>query len=146
MSVDRFNIRVYGLLTHGRQVLVSDERIQGIPVTKFPGGGLEYGEGTKEALVREVREEMGLEALDLEHFYTTDFFQRSAYRPGDQIISIYYRFRVADVGLVPTHALPAPGSGALHGQERFRWWDLATGRVEDLTLPIDRVVATLLLG
>ena len=49
-----FNIRVYGVLVNeNRQVLVSDELIRGKYYTKFPGGGLEYGEGTRDCLRRE---------------------------------------------------------------------------------------------
>ena len=41
-----FNIRVYGILINDKkQVLVSDEFIRGGYYTKFPGGGLELGEG-----------------------------------------------------------------------------------------------------
>ena len=41
-----FNLRVYGiLLGENKQVLVSDEFIRGSYYTKFPGGGLEFGEG-----------------------------------------------------------------------------------------------------
>ena len=39
-----FNIRVYGILIQDSNVLVSDEYIKGKNITKFPGGGLEYGE------------------------------------------------------------------------------------------------------
>ena len=51
-----FTLRVYGLLMHEGRVLVSDELIKGQRITKFPGGGLEYGEGLKDCLVREIRE------------------------------------------------------------------------------------------
>src|SRR3989337_3599557 len=87
----RFNVRVYGLLiTEEKQVLVSDERIRGGLYTKFPGGGLEYGEGTRDCLKREFMEEMNLSVEVGDHIYTTDFFQVSAFNPSHQIISIYY--------------------------------------------------------
>ncbi|MFM2327645.1 MAG: hypothetical protein RIR31_1847, partial [Bacteroidota bacterium] len=57
-----FNIRVYGILINeNKQVLVSDEFIRGMQITKFPGGGLEFGEGTRDCLKREFMEEMNLE-------------------------------------------------------------------------------------
>src|SRR5947208_16230579 len=87
----RFNIRVYAILINeDRQVLVSDEYIRGNYYTKFPGGGLEYGEGTRDCLKREFMEEMDLRVEIGAHLYTTDFFQISAFNPGHQIISIYY--------------------------------------------------------
>src|SRR6185295_18579844 len=86
-----FNLRVYGiLLGENKQVLVSDEYIRGGYYTKFPGGGLEFGEGTLECLVREFQEEINLEVEVVEHIYTTDFFQISAFDNKSQIISIYY--------------------------------------------------------
>src|SRR5687768_7046744 len=86
-----FNIRVYGVLVNeNKQVLVADELIRGNFYTKFPGGGLEYGEGTRDCLMREFMEEMGLKVDVGEHLYTTDYFQVSAFNPDHQIISIYY--------------------------------------------------------
>jgi len=75
-----FNIRVYGILiTDDNKVLVSDEFIRGNYYTKFPGGGLEFGEGTRDCLAREFMEEMNLKVKVEEHLYTTDFFQMSAF-------------------------------------------------------------------
>jgi len=89
--MNRFNIRVYGILVNDKkQVLVSDEYIRGGYYTKFPGGGLEFGEGTRECLKRELKEELGIDAEIGEHIYTTDYFQLSAFNPEHQIISIYY--------------------------------------------------------
>ena len=46
-----FNLRVYGILINKQQqVLVSDEYIRGMYITKFPGGGLEFGEGIQRAV------------------------------------------------------------------------------------------------
>lgn len=144
MSASRFNIRVYGLLIHAGSVLVSDELIKGQAVTKFPGGGLEPGEGTLECLRREIMEEMGLEVMNLRHFYTTDFFQQSAYRSEDQIISIYYTFEVERPEMLEAGS-PAQGKGSDPGQ-RFRWIPLKQARVADVDLPIDQVVLGMLIG
>ncbi|MDQ3101031.1 MAG: NUDIX domain-containing protein, partial [Bacteroidota bacterium] len=92
-----FTIRVYGLYVEHEKVLVSDEIIKGRQITKFPGGGLQYGEGLKECLVREIMEEMGAQAIELEHFYTTDHFQQSAFHTEPmQVISAYYSFKLKD--------------------------------------------------
>ncbi|HEX4374403.1 MAG TPA: NUDIX domain-containing protein, partial [Puia sp.] len=80
-----FNVRVYGILFGGnKKVLVSDEFIRGNYYTKFPGGGLEFGEGTRDCLKREFKEEMDLEVKITGHIYTTDFFQMSAFNPEQQ--------------------------------------------------------------
>lgn len=143
-----FTIRVYGLLIDpstplgaGRRVLVADEIIKGRRVTKFPGGGLEFGEGLKDGLIREIREELNLEAIDLTHFYTTDFFQQSTFHSTPmQVISVYYTFQVADPSDIRVAREPFEGISGTHEQEVFRWLDLANSCEEDLTLPIDRVV------
>lgn len=142
-----FTIRVYGILLHNDHVLVSDEIIKGRRITKFPGGGLEYGEGVKHCLVREIREEMGLEAMDLHHFYTTDFFQQSTFHSTPmQVISVYFTFRVADPEAIPV-VNEAFGDGtAMQDHELFRWLSLDEATDEALTLPIDRVVWDMLRG
>jgi 8-oxo-dGTP diphosphatase len=145
-----FTLRVYGILiwvpASGRpHVLVADEIIKGRRITKFPGGGLEYGEGTRECLVREIEEELGMEAFDLEHFYTTDVFQQSIFhdRPM-QVISVYYTFKVAEASSLAVLDSPfAYADPAM--KEGFRWLDLSTASSEHLDLPIDRIVLGMLM-
>lgn len=143
MTATRFNIRVYGLLFHAGSLLVSDEVLFNVHVTKFPGGGLQPGEGTLDGLKREIREELGMEAKRLKHFYTTDFFQPSAFHVEDQIVSIYYTFEVDDPGAIKNGEPPPGGEG--EWQQRLRWLPLADAKVEDVDLPIDRVVMRMVL-
>jgi 8-oxo-dGTP diphosphatase len=145
-----FTIRVYGLLLHAMgpgdemHVLVSDEVIKGRQVTKFPGGGLEFGEGLKDCLVREIREELGQDAFGLEHFYTTDFFQQSTFHTRPlQVISVYYTFRVRDP--LSIHLLSSPFAYERPGVvEGSRWLPLRSSTDGDMHLPIDRVVLAML--
>ena len=98
MAINRFTVRVYGILfDDNKRILVSDEFIRGDYFTKFPGGGLELGEGTRDCLKREFKEETGLDVTVGEHIYTTDYFQQSAFNSNDQIISIYYFVEAKDV-------------------------------------------------
>lgn len=143
-----FTIRAYGLLLNEERshVLVADELIKGRRITKFPGGGLEYGEGLKECVVREVREEIGVEALDVRHFYTTDFFQQSAFHSTPlQVVSVYFTFRVHDAAAIPVVAEPFLGIAGPGDQEVFRWAPLTLPAEEAVTLPIDRVVWAMLV-
>ena len=134
-------LRVYGILIHNGHVLVSDESIKGQHITKFPGGGLEFGEGLKDCLIREIREEIGVTALDPVHFYTTDFFQQSGFHTTPmQVVSVYYTFRVADPEAISVVDVPFTGITGLGDQEVFRWLRIEGGREEELSLPIDRVV------
>lgn len=140
-------LRAYGLLLNEGRLLVSDELIKGRRITKFPGGGLEYGEGLKDCLIREVREEVGVEAIDVRHFYTTDFFQQSAFHSTPmQVVSVYFTFAVREPAAIPVVQEPFAGITGPGDQEVFRWIGLAASREEALTLPIDRHVWRLLKG
>lgn len=131
-----FNVRVYGILVNQKdQVLLSDERIRGNFYTKFPGGGLEIGEGTRECLKREFKEEMNIEVEVKDHFYTTDFYQQSAFNPDHQIISIYYHVHTTE-----TINLDEINSSN-EQSESFRFVNLSEFSEEDVSLPIDKVVA-----
>lgn len=90
MKINSFNIRVYGLLISDDQVLITHEHRKGIDMTKFPGGGLEKGEGIKDCLIREFREELGIGIEVGELFYVNDFLQVSAFNPSEQLISFYF--------------------------------------------------------
>lgn len=137
----RFNIRVYGLWINDRQeILLSDERMGDFRFTKFPGGGLEYGEGLYDGLKREWREELGVEIEILDHFYTTDFFQSSAFHTETQIISIYYLVRPLKMPEVVFSSSPFDFKTEEYQEEVFRWKSLDQQQPENVSLPIDRVV------
>ncbi|HXL54710.1 MAG TPA: NUDIX domain-containing protein, partial [Chitinophagaceae bacterium] len=146
------NVRVYGvLINEQKQVLVSDEYIRGNYYTKFPGGGLELGEGTRDCLKREFKEEMDLEVEIGEHLYTTDFYQVSAFNPAHQIISIYYRVKALEEIKVPLRTKEFDFDeqqmevyNRIKMTETFRFIDWTNFSAENVTLPIDKIVASLL--
>lgn len=135
MENKKFNIRVYGILINeNNHVLIADELIKGHKISKFPGGGLEFGEGTIDCIKREFLEETNNKIEVVEHFYTTDFFQASAFHPNHQVISIYYIVKPV-------------GEFIIKKSEEiveFKWIDLKTISADDFTLPIDKVVITML--
>lgn len=145
-------VRVYGILINEKkQVLVSDEYIRGGMFTKFPGGGLEFGEGTKDCLKREFKEEMNLEVEIGDHIYTTDYFQPSAFREGQQILSIYYSAKALEEISVPLRNKPFDFDEAqlkvyetTKEIETFRFIDWENFNEESVTLPIDKIIARLL--
>lgn len=133
----RFNIRVYGIcINENKEILLSDESFKGHEFTKFPGGGLEWGEGTRECLIREFQEEFQLEIEVGELFYLTDFFQASAFSEVDQVISVYYHIKLPK----NTHMLNQTGDKGEH----LHWVQLSGFHEDLLTFPIDRHVAKLI--
>jgi 8-oxo-dGTP diphosphatase len=139
MSQHRFNIRVYGILINeNNEVLISDECRGGMFFTKFPGGGLEWGEGLKDCLKREFQEELSIEIEPEELFYCTDFFMESAFRKTDQLISIYYKIAYNRTNELIFAEYITPFQEA---QEKFRWISLHEISEKTVTFPIDKVVA-----
>jgi 8-oxo-dGTP diphosphatase len=137
----RFNLRVYGLFLDDQQrLLVADEFDFGLKFTKFPGGGLEFGEGTIECIKRECIEEMGQKIDIISHFYTTDFFQESAFNPNDQLISIYYLIQISKPYHFSFSTKKFDFSVEKNGVRNFRFVPLDKLTNADLTFPIDKIV------
>ncbi len=145
-----FNVRVYGILKDSNNhVLVSDELIRGEYFTKFPGGGLEFGEGTRDCLKREFKEETNLDVTIGEHIYTTDYFQMSAFNKEHQIISIYYWVHVEEPIQLETKTklfdfLPHQLADTQGEYEVFRWIEWNDLTAETVSLPIDKIVVNLI--
>lgn len=150
MAIDRFTIRVYGILfDENKRVLLSDEFIRGDYFTKFPGGGMEFGEGTRDCLKREFKEETGLDITVGEHIYTTDYYQQSAFNPNDQIISIYYFVHAENISELRVktkifdfelHQIANPKGQS----EVLRWIDWNEFNEDSVSLPIDKIVVRML--
>lgn len=144
-----FNVRVYGILVHDNKLLVSDEHIKGMNITKLPGGGLEYGEGTIECVIREFKEELDLEIEVISHFYTTDFFVNSAFSTNNQVISIYYTVK-AKTQFNPKLAGFKIANKAfdfdkkIEGAQSMRWVELDKISENDFTFIIDKRIGEML--
>lgn len=139
MSQNRFNIRVYGILINQfSEILIADEVRGGHFFTKFPGGGLEWGEGLKDCLIREFQEELGIGIEIGDLFYCTDFFVASAFKNTDQLISIYYKVNFDQVNQLhfEGYSIPLTEEG-----ERFRWLPIGELSEDVFTFPIDKIVA-----
>ena len=113
-------------------------------MTKFPGGGLEFGEGTRECLEREMMEETGHRFEVLDHLYTTDFFVPSAFDPQIQVMSIYYRMRPLEEFRMETRDRPFDFVTYTENAQVFRWKSIHGLVPSDMTLVIDQKVAGLI--
>jgi|SRR5215217_1156173 len=138
-----FNVRVYGLLINSdNQVLISDEQSGERTFSKFPGGGLELGEGLIEALKREFMEECNVEVEVISHLYTTDFYEQSSFNDS-QILSIYYLVRPLNpLNLTFKTLVFDFDEGTL---QSFRWIGIDQLSTDDVTFRTDKTAIKLLL-
>ncbi len=151
MAISKITVRVYGILIgENKRVLLSDEFIRGDYFTKFPGGGLELGEGTRDCLKREFKEETGLNVTVGEHIYTTDYYQQSAFNANDQIISIYYFVSTDDdlsklsIKTKLFDFLPEQIADSKGQSEVLRWVEWNDLNEDAVSLPIDKIVVKML--
>lgn len=140
-------IRVYGIwIDEQGRVLISDERYGHHEFTKFPGGGLEPGEGTHDALRREWAEELNVTIEITQHFYTTDFCQWSAFHKETQVLSIYYLVTPQGQPGTPIYTEKQAFSYEGDKEEFFRWVKLNELHPDMLTFPIDKKIVSFLLS
>ena len=144
-SIKRFNIRVYGIFITDGKILVTDEFMLGTKMTKFPGGGLKYGEGTIDCLKRECREELNSEIEIIGHFYTTDYFQPSILLPEpQQIINIYYKIDIVKPYSFKISDKKFDFPEIIDGAQSFRFMNIHDLQPEEFTLPVDRKVLAMI--
>ena len=134
--MSQFNLRVYAFIINDKQeVLLSDEYEFGTFFTKFPGGGVEYGEGILDALKRELKEELNVDVLSSEFIFFNDFYQSSQFHVDRQITCFYYLVQcdtISHLGkekyLIPFH----------EPQEKQRWKKITELNSMDLSFQIDQ--------
>lgn len=135
-KVNYFNIRAYGFLVNEEnQVLLSDEREYGQEFTKFPGGGVELGEGVVDALLREFMEECGIPVQVVRHIHTTEDLVVSAFTHS-QVIAIYYQVKATAEDLEKISLAPRPPQG--EPVQAFRWVPIDDFDIMQLTFGIDQ--------
>lgn len=136
----KFTVRVYGLLVNDKQeILISDEFRFGRFFTKFPGGGVEHGEGLIEALKREFIEEIGINIEVNSLYYVNDFVQFSAFKSDEQLLSFYFWVSTSEWEKIPSSFYSIPFT---EETEKQRWIPLEKISPDHFTFPIDRLLAT----
>lgn len=124
-----FNIRIYGLLIEQNRLLITKEPFVDELIYKFPGGGLEFGEGLHDCLIREFKEELNLDIEVVQHIFTQENFIQSAINPDEQVLMIYYQVKAKNFEdfKVKTSDI-----------NEVIWKDLDELKVEDLTMPTEQ--------
>lgn len=152
ITVDSFTIRVYGvLLDSQKRLLLSDEYIRGNYFTKLPGGGMEFGEGTRDCLKREFMEETGLDVTIGDHIYTTDYYQVSAFNKKNQIVAIYYyAYANEPINVVtktkPFDFTPEQVADPQGQSEVLRWVEWDDLSVDTVHLLTDKIAIRMIKG
>lgn len=142
-----FTIRVYGLLIHNNQLLLSRENVLGEIFTKFPGGGLEFGEGIMDCLHREFREEVDISLSKSEHFYTSEEYVKSAFHnPPKQVICIYYLVETEEIDKIKI-GNPKQTKTLVKDEDQILYWcPLDKLKEQGIELPLDKLVIEKLLS
>lgn len=146
MEDSKFNIRVYAIFLYRKSVLLSHEYFKAQAFTKFPGGGLKFGEGTHDCLRREIREELNQEIREIRHFYTLDFFQPTRFYKDYQLLTIYYLACLQNPDSLSITSEFKAKDQKSNGLYRLRWVPLDQFQKEDLTFTADQEAAGKLLN
>jgi len=139
-------IRVYGLLIVQEHILFSEETHQSMVINKFPGGGLQQGEGTIQCITREFKEELGIEISVRNHHYTTDFFQPAVFDPDIQVLCIYYIVDPTANEKIFSVGGPSESFDHHDSEHKLYWKKCSELNVDDLTFPTDKAALALLLN
>jgi 8-oxo-dGTP pyrophosphatase MutT (NUDIX family) len=86
----RFRVGAYGLLRAGDSLLVTRTRTVLGTITNFPGGALELGEGSLDALRREFVEETGVQVRPTGLAHASERYFRSEAYPENQLVKLYW--------------------------------------------------------
>ena len=135
--MNQFNLRVYGfLINENHEVLISDEFEFKTFFTKFPGGGVEFGEGISDALKREFKEELNADIVSSQLIYFNDYFQESVFHKDVQVTCFYYHVTCKSIDHIGVKQYPIPFSAS---GEKQRWVKLAELTEKSLSFKTDQM-------
>lgn len=121
----KFNYRVCAMIIHENQVLaMHDERS---PYYYLPGGRVHFGESAEDAVQRELKEELGIEAaIDRPLWLTQSFFQEDVDLLHYHELCIYFLMDISGTDLLSRgNSFTCTENGHRHD---FEW--LAFGQLE----------------
>lgn len=134
-----YNLRVYGLLIEEGKVLITDELRSGAPMTKFPGGGVEAGEGLEEALIREWQEETYTKIRVGKLLYINPFYHKSGFFVSLPLLSVYYQVHLEEPLACPINTQKYfPPKDTPGDWQQFRWVSLEQLQPDEFTFVVDK--------
>ena len=140
MKINRFNVRIYGVCIENNCLLITDEIRGGMKMTKLPGGGLEFGEGIHDALVREFEEEMGILVEVGDVFFVNPFLEASNFCPSDQVVVVFYWVKLLERPEEAIFSDKPFDFEHVEGMQKFRWIPLSTLDTEMMTFKTDKAL------
>jgi 8-oxo-dGTP diphosphatase len=126
-------VAAYAVIIRDDHILLSRlaSRLSKKEVWTLPGGGVEHGEDPRDAVVREVHEETGLDAEIAETAHVYSFHNRNNWRHGRRVDA--HAVRIVYDGWVPVDA-PEPRVVEVDGSTEEAAWKPLAG-VLDGTVP-----------
>jgi 8-oxo-dGTP diphosphatase len=134
--VPLFNVRVYALIVKNNRLLISEEQHGGVFLRKFPGGGLQFGEGILQALHRELKEELNADVESASMLCVTEDFVVSFLNNKQQVIGVHYL-----VELKQDYSDEFLNNNRVeleNGHIHFKWVLIDSLAAEDFTSPVDK--------
>ncbi len=133
-DLSHFRPSVYGLLIHENKILLMKNR--NASRLSLPGGGIELGETNEEALLREIKEETGIEAqVNQLLAFDQDFFY---YDPKNIFVHTFLFFYACTPLTTTPHADDAVED---EESEKPRWIDIDSLSAEDFISHGDQILS-----
>ncbi|HEY9565084.1 MAG TPA: NUDIX domain-containing protein [Nocardioides sp.] len=134
----RQRVAAYAVIIRGDRILLSRlaPRISRTPLWTLPGGGLDHGEDPREAVIREIHEETGLDAVVSEQARVYSLHNPKATH-GERLAD-YHALRIVYDGWVPKDA-PEPRVVEVDGSTIEAAW-LPLADVLNATVPVTALV------
>jgi ADP-ribose pyrophosphatase YjhB (NUDIX family) len=135
-------VAAYAVIVRDDHILLSrlSKRLTSKELWTLPGGGLEHGEDPRDAVVREVHEETGLDVVIGETARVYSYHQRNGWRQGRRADA--HALRIVYDGWVPVDS-PAPHVVEVDGSTMDAAWQPIAGVVDE-TVPVVGLVTEVL--
>lgn len=134
VPIKAFTVRVYGYLIDSskQNLLCVRENVGPISALKFPGGGVEFGEGIDDALKREFFEETGLHIEPRKLVSCNRTFVQSMVEPEKQVIVLHFIVGCA-TALSKRQSILSPDSSL-----NFEWHEIDERLYDKLSFQTDK--------